>query len=53
MKKLLFLIAFMLSACSADNHKVNTKFYDNMSFKEFKIKLEEYAKNNPFPNIDD
>ena len=22
-------------------------------FDEFKIKLEEYAKNNPYPNIDD
>ena len=27
-------------------------FKNNMSFDEFKIKLEEYAKNNPYPNID-
>ena len=36
------------------NSKVSDiKFSDNLSFEEFKIKLEEYALNNPYPNIDD
>ena len=28
-------------------------FSKDMGFDEFKIKLEEYGKNSPYPNIDD
>ena len=33
------------------NNDIN--FSDQMSFEEFRIQLEEYAKNNPYPKIDD
>ena len=56
MKKLL-IIFILLTGCSAQNDKsgkniLDIKFSDDMSFDEFKIKLEEYANNNPYPNID-
>ena len=62
MKKII-LIIFLLSACSYNNdEKVNNisnnnlpfiNFSNDLSFEEFKIKLEEYANNSPCPNIDD
>ena len=62
MKKII-LIIFLLSACSYNNdEKVNNisnnnlpfiNFSNDLSFEEFKIKLEEYANNSPYPNIDD
>ena len=33
--------------------KNNFDFSDEMTFDEFKLKLNEYAENNPYPNIDD
>ena len=30
----------------------NMKFSDELSFEQFKNNLEEYANNNPYPNID-
>tara|TARA_B110000438_G_C15205293_1_gene390504 strand:- start:231 stop:401 length:171 start_codon:yes stop_codon:yes gene_type:complete len=56
MKKFLFLL-FFLSSCSAtttDNGK-NTIFIfsEQLSINQFKLKLENYVKNNPYPNIDD
>jgi len=56
MKK--FLIIFFLTAsCSMNNDKLENNisdinFSDDMSFEEFKNKLEEYADNSPYPNID-
>ncbi len=55
MKKIL-IIFFLLVSCSSNQsqNKTNTSnftFSENMSFEQFKIKLEEYAKNNPYPNI--
>ena len=62
MKKII-LIFFLFSACSYNNNeKVNNisnndlpfiNFSNDLSFNEFKIKLEEYANNSPFPNLDD
>ena len=62
MKKII-LIIFLFSACSYNNdEKVNNisnnnlpfiNFSNDLSFEEFKIKLEEYANNSPYPNIDD
>ena len=56
MKKIL-IIFFLLVSCANNQsqNKTNTSnftFSENMSFEQFKIKLEEYAKNNPYPNID-
>ena len=56
MKK--FLILFILiSGCSLKKNDYNTNsldinFSDNLSIEEFQIKLEVYAENSPYPNID-
>ena len=57
MKKL--LIAFIIiTGCSTYNDNLSNnipdiKFSDNMSVEVFQVKLEEYAKNSPYPNIDE
>ena len=52
--KILFVIMFIfISACSSQQSKKNFIFDDNLSFEEFKIKLNRYVKENPFPNIDE
>ena len=56
MKKLLITF-IIITGCSSYNDKLSNnnqdiKFSDNMSFEEFKVKLEEYANNSPYPNID-
>ena len=55
-KRFLFLI-LILNSCSGNSEKVNLqndfKFNDDLSFEEFKTKLDEYAIKNPYPNIDD
>ncbi len=53
MKKFFFLILIFLASCSAKKIENDFNFSNQMSLKEFKIKLEEYTKNNSFPNIDD
>ena len=54
-KRFLFLILF-LNSCSGNSEKVNLQndfqFNDDLSFEEFKTKLDEYAIKNPYPNID-
>tara|TARA_Y100001958_G_C20794838_1_gene260700 strand:- start:371 stop:544 length:174 start_codon:yes stop_codon:yes gene_type:complete len=56
MKKL--LITFILiTGCSTYNdnlsdNNLDIKFSENMSLEEFQVKLEEYANNSPYPNID-
>ena len=57
MKKLL-IIFILITGCSTYNDKLSNnnldiKFSDNMSFEEFQVKLEEYANNSPYPNIDE
>tara|TARA_B100001059_G_C17531903_1_gene425974 strand:+ start:400 stop:570 length:171 start_codon:yes stop_codon:yes gene_type:complete len=53
-----YLFVFILLACCAIDKKNNKEslldinFSDDLSLKEFKIKLEDYANNNPYPNID-
>ena len=58
MKKLI-LITLLLTSCT--NYQTNKEnninnlsisFSDNLSIEEFKIKLEKYSYNNPYPNID-
>ena len=53
MKKLLLIILFFLMSCSSTSTIKSLNFSDDMTFDEFKVKLEEYAKKNPYPNIDD
>jgi hypothetical protein len=56
MKKLLIII-FLTASCSMNNDKLENNFSDinfsdDMTFEEFQNKLEEYAENSPYPNID-
>ena len=56
MKKLL-IIFFLNVSCSMNNDKLENNFSDinfsdDMTFEEFQNKLEEYAENSPYPNID-
>ena len=56
MKKLL-IIFFLTASCSMNNDKLENNFSDinfsdDMTFEEFQSKLEEYAENSPYPNID-
>ena len=56
MKKLLIIFFFTVS-CSMNNDKLENNFSDinfsdDMTFEEFQNKLEEYAENSPYPNID-
>ena len=55
MRKIIILIIFFLTSCSSGkttNHKSDLIFSGNMNFEEFKKKLEIYAKESPYPNID-
>ena len=56
--KRFILIFFLFSGC-VYNQNANTNvvsdinFSDDLTLEEFKLKLEEYANNSPYPNIDD
>ena len=52
MKKFLLLVFVLVLSCSQNtvsNYEIT--FPDNMTFDEFELKLEEYAKIKSFPNI--
>tara|TARA_B100000900_G_scaffold231724_1_gene196786 strand:- start:574 stop:747 length:174 start_codon:yes stop_codon:yes gene_type:complete len=56
MKKFLFIFFFLLS-CSSNQNEINNNysnmiFSEDLTIEEFKTKLEEYANNSPYPNID-
>tara|TARA_B100001057_G_scaffold467062_1_gene524815 strand:+ start:2818 stop:2991 length:174 start_codon:yes stop_codon:yes gene_type:complete len=55
MKKFFFLIFILQVSCSnspsVKNYNTNTSFSKDMNFDEFRLKLEEYAFNNPYPDI--
>ena len=53
MKKFILIFLFFLTSCSTSKTINTLDFSKDMSFDEFKIKLEEYGKNSPYPNIDD
>jgi hypothetical protein len=53
MKYLLFLFFLIFVGCSLNKPRSNFDFSNDMSFNEFKIKLNEYSQNNPYPKIDD
>ena len=55
MKRYLIFFLFLISCSTNQNYlKVNSNFNfsNDLSFEEFEIKVEEYAINSPFPNID-
>ena len=56
MKKFLFVI-LILSSCTIQNKNDTSEqkfdFSTNMKFEDFKLQLENYAKNSSFPKIDD
>ena len=52
MRIFFLIILFLFSSCSSNIYKKDFNFSNDMSFDDFKLKLEEYSKNNPYPNID-
>ena len=55
--KYFLILLLLLNSCvikknEISNEKLNFNFSDEMTFDEFKIKLEEYSKNTSYPNID-
>ena len=53
MRKLLFLIIILSYSCSSPVTRNDVKFSYDITFEEYKVQLEEYSRNNPYPNIDD
>ncbi len=54
MKKILLLAILFISSCSSSlPPKSNFNLTDEINFDEFKLKLEEYAKKNPYPSLND
>ena len=55
MKKIYFLLVFVLCACSQnkiESQLNDFKFSEKMDFEEFRIKIDNYANFAPYPNID-
>ena len=57
MKKFLFIFIFLVG-CANNQDEFNKNFSNlnfnkDLSLEEFKIKLEDYANNKSYPNIDD
>jgi len=52
MKVFFFLSFYLLFACSKSNLESNFKVKKDMSFDEFKLKLNEYTINKSYPDID-
>ena len=54
MKKIIFILLFFLTSCSNKSPvKSDYNFDNDMTFDEFKIKLEAYSSDNPYPNINE
>ena len=54
--KYMLILLLLLNSCvikknKALNKQLDLNFNEEMTFEEFKIKLEEYSKNSPYPNI--
>ena len=55
MRIFLLIYLFLLIACSKSeiqNGYNDFKFFNNMTYDEFKLKLEKYSQEKPYPNID-
>ena len=55
--KYIIILLLLLNSCVIKKDEVSNKqldfnFNEEMSFEEFKIKMEEYSNNSPYPNID-
>ena len=55
--KYIIILLLLLNSCvikkdEVSNKQLNFNFNEEMTFEEFKIKLEEYSNNSPYPNID-
>lgn len=54
--KYMLILLLLLNSCVIKKNKVSNKqldlnFNEEMTFEEFKIKLEEYSNNSPYPNL--
>tara|TARA_E500000178_G_C16553455_1_gene544061 strand:+ start:410 stop:583 length:174 start_codon:yes stop_codon:yes gene_type:complete len=57
MKKIVLILLILINSCGVNsaNRDVNNniKFNNEMTFNEFKVKLEEYTKSSDYPDIDE
>ena len=56
MKKILYLILLLLPGCNQfekDIDLINSNFSDELSFEEYRKKLEEYTNLNKYPNLNE
>ena len=53
MNKIIFITILFLTACNPNISGNDLNISDQTSFDEIKLKLIEYSKNNPYPNIDE
>ncbi len=56
--KIKLILIFLLTSCSLNtenNKKLSSdlNFSDQLTIEEFKVKLQQYAINNKYPNIED
>jgi len=51
MIKIILISLVLLSSCSSNIKKSNVDFSNEMDFDEFKVRLDEYAQTNSYPNI--
>ena len=54
--KYMLILLLLLNSCVIKKDKILNKqldlnFNEEMTFEEFRIKLEEYSNNSPYPNI--
>ena len=57
MKKFLIFLIILLSACTSKVPKKNLEnnfvSFEKMNFENYKLKLEKYSKNKPYPKFGD
>ena len=56
MKKIFFLLIFFLLGCNfnqRDVNMINSDFLDNLTFEEYKKKLEEYTNLSEYPDLNE
>ena len=53
MKKILVIILFFFVSCTSSPPKNELTFSNEMTFEQFKLKLNEYVKNNSYPDVNE
>ena len=53
MRKILVIILFFFVSCTSSPSKNELIFSNEMTFEQFKLKLNEYVKNNPYPDVNE